>query len=99
MRTWVCSYASSLHAYLQCATGIQCHQCHRVTNGPIDQLDLLSGKVYSPSHYLSNVGYKVWNSTHFDVNYGAQGLERLDYVVQAAERIGVKLILAFTNNW
>lgn len=43
--------------------------------------------------------YQVWNSTHFDVNYGAQGLERLDYVVQAAERIGVKLILAFTNNW
>ncbi|KAG8825086.1 hypothetical protein FRC17_008853, partial [Serendipita sp. 399] len=27
------------------------------------------------------------------------GLERFDYVVKAAEKYGVKLILAFTNNW
>ncbi|PVF99913.1 glycoside hydrolase [Serendipita vermifera] len=43
--------------------------------------------------------YQIWNGTRFDTNYGAQGLQRLDYVVKAAERFGVKLILAFTNNW
>ncbi|KAH8588910.1 fungal cellulose binding domain-containing protein [Bisporella sp. PMI_857] len=33
------------------------------------------------------------------INTGANGLQRLDYVVQAAERIGVKLIINFVNNW
>ncbi|KAG8802252.1 hypothetical protein FRC16_010066 [Serendipita sp. 398] len=43
--------------------------------------------------------YQVWNGTKFNMNYGKQGLERMDYVVKAAEKAGVKLILAFTNNW
>ncbi|OAA66774.1 glycoside hydrolase family 5 protein [Niveomyces insectorum RCEF 264] len=33
------------------------------------------------------------------INYGADGLQRLDYVVSAAERVGLKLVLPFVNNW
>lgn len=43
--------------------------------------------------------YQVWNGTRFTTNYGEQGLKRLDYVVKAAAKYDVKLILAFTNNW
>ncbi|KAL2789414.1 mannan endo-1,4-beta-mannosidase F [Aspergillus keveii] len=33
------------------------------------------------------------------INTGADGLQRLDYVVDAAERYGIKLIIPFVNNW
>jgi mannan endo-1,4-beta-mannosidase len=33
------------------------------------------------------------------INTGADGLERLDYVVQSAEAHDVKLIINFVNNW
>lgn len=33
------------------------------------------------------------------INTGADGLERLDYVVAAAEKRNVKLIINFVNNW
>ncbi|KAJ0426774.1 glycoside hydrolase superfamily [Aspergillus carlsbadensis] len=33
------------------------------------------------------------------INTGEFGLERLDYVVKAAEKEGVKLIIPFVNNW
>ncbi|KAJ4399255.1 hypothetical protein N0V85_006072 [Neurospora sp. IMI 360204] len=33
------------------------------------------------------------------INTGADGLQRLDYVVQSAENRGVKLIINFVNNW
>lgn len=33
------------------------------------------------------------------INTGANGLQRLDYVVSAAERRGIKLIIPFVNNW
>jgi mannan endo-1,4-beta-mannosidase len=46
-------------------------------------------KVYF--HYL--------NSTGGYVNYGADGLQRLDYVVSAAEKHKAKLVLPFVNNW
>lgn len=39
------------------------------------------------------------NSTGAYINYGLEGLERLDYVVYAAERYGMKLVLNFVNNW
>jgi len=46
---------------------------------------------------------KVWfhllNSTGGFVNEGADGLQRLDYVVSSAETHGVKLVLNFVNNW
>ncbi|KAH8660425.1 family 5 putative glycoside hydrolase [Xylariales sp. PMI_506] len=46
---------------------------------------------------------KVWfqylNASGSRINYGPDGLQRLDYVVSAAERYGVKLVLNFVNNW
>lgn len=39
------------------------------------------------------------NATGSYVNYGADGLARLDYAVHAAERHGVRLVLNFVNNW
>ena len=33
------------------------------------------------------------------MNDGPQGLKRLDNIVETAGKYGVKIILAFTNNW
>jgi len=49
-----------------------------------------------PTH---SVWFQVLNSTGAFINYGANGLQRLDYVVSSAERHGVKLVLPFMNNW
>jgi mannan endo-1,4-beta-mannosidase len=45
------------------------------------------------------VYFQILNSTGSYINYGANGLQRLDYVVSAAEKHGVKLVLNFVNNW
>lgn len=49
-----------------------------------------------PTH---SVWFQVLNSTGSYINYGENGLQRLDYVVSSAERYGVKLVLPFLNNW
>lgn len=33
------------------------------------------------------------------IDYGADGLKRLDKVVKLAEKKGLKLVVALTNNW
>jgi mannan endo-1,4-beta-mannosidase len=43
--------------------------------------------------------YQVWNSTDWTFNEGSQGLQRLDRVISTAGKYGIKVILAFTNNW
>ncbi|KAK0465093.1 glycoside hydrolase [Desarmillaria tabescens] len=43
--------------------------------------------------------YQVWNSSEWVLNDGPQGLERLDNVINVAGKHGIKVILAFTNNW
>ena len=43
--------------------------------------------------------YQVWNSSQWLLNEGSQGLQRLDNVIETAGRHGIKVILAFTNNW
>ncbi|PVH83751.1 glycoside hydrolase family 5 protein [Cadophora sp. DSE1049] len=47
----------------------------------------------------NKVYFQILNSTGSYINYGADGLERLDYVVSAAEKFGVGLVLNFVNNW
>jgi mannan endo-1,4-beta-mannosidase len=47
----------------------------------------------------NRVWFQLLNSTGSFINYGADGLQRLDYVVSAAERLGVGLVLPFVNNW
>lgn len=47
----------------------------------------------------NRVWFQYLNVSGSYVNYGSDGLQRLDYVVSAAERYGVKLVLNFINNW
>ncbi|RDW80391.1 hypothetical protein BP5796_05089 [Coleophoma crateriformis] len=47
----------------------------------------------------NKVYFQVLNSTGSYINFGADGLQRLDYVVSSAEKFGVKLVLNFVNNW
>jgi len=47
----------------------------------------------------NKIYFQVLNSTGSYINYGADGLQRLDYVVSAAEKYGIKLVLPFVNNW
>jgi mannan endo-1,4-beta-mannosidase len=45
------------------------------------------------------VYYQSFIDGEAKINTGANGLERLDYVVKSAEENGVKLIINFVNNW
>lgn len=45
------------------------------------------------------VWYQKLSASGSVINTGANGLQRLDYVVNSAERMGVKLIINFVNNW
>lgn len=47
----------------------------------------------------NTVWYQYLSASGSQINTGANGLQRLDYVVAAAERRGVKLIVNFVNNW
>jgi mannan endo-1,4-beta-mannosidase len=47
----------------------------------------------------NKVYFQILNSTGSYINYGSDGLQRLDYVVSSAEKHGVKLVLPFVNNW
>jgi mannan endo-1,4-beta-mannosidase len=45
------------------------------------------------------VWYQYINKTGGYINYGDDGLQRLDYLVSACERYGLKLVLPFVNYW
>lgn len=45
------------------------------------------------------VWFQLLSSSGSQINTGADGLQRLDYVVQSAEKRGVKLIINFVNYW
>ncbi|KAJ5698040.1 hypothetical protein N7462_000045 [Penicillium macrosclerotiorum] len=45
------------------------------------------------------VYYQLLSGGTATINTGADGLQRLDYVVASAEQRGVKLIINFVNNW
>jgi mannan endo-1,4-beta-mannosidase len=45
------------------------------------------------------VWYQYLAATGSQINTGAYGLERLDYVVASAEAHNLKLIINFVNNW
>ncbi|KAJ3511183.1 hypothetical protein NLJ89_g4243 [Agrocybe chaxingu] len=55
--------------------------------------------VHATFREMQGAGVKVWNSTEWVLNDGRQGLQRLDYVIETAGQYGIKVILAFTNNW
>lgn len=43
--------------------------------------------------------FQLLSSSGSQINTGADGLQRLDYVVQSSEKRGVKLIINFVNYW
>lgn len=45
------------------------------------------------------VYFQLLNSTGSYINYGPDGIDRLDYVVHKAEKLKVALVLPFINNW
>ncbi|KAI0452347.1 glycoside hydrolase superfamily [Xylaria acuta] len=45
------------------------------------------------------VWFQKLSASGSTINTGADGLQRLDYVVSAAEKRGIKLIINFVNNW
>ena len=45
------------------------------------------------------VYYQKFTGSSPTINTGADGLQRLDYVVQSAANHGIKLIINFVNNW
>ncbi|KAJ5481176.1 mannan endo-1-4-beta-mannosidase F [Penicillium diatomitis] len=45
------------------------------------------------------VWFQHLTSSGATINTGADGLQRLDYVVSSAEKHGIKLIINFVNNW
>ena len=45
------------------------------------------------------VYFQYWTGTAPAYNDGADGLERLDYVVLRAKELGLKLVLPLVNNW
>ncbi|TGZ82488.1 glycoside hydrolase [Ascodesmis nigricans] len=43
--------------------------------------------------------FQSWNNGVPTINTGANGLQRLDYIVNAADARGIKLLIPFVNNW
>ncbi|GFJ89185.1 glycoside hydrolase 5 family protein [Phytohabitans rumicis] len=55
-----------------------------------------SGSIHGKA---DGVYFQYWDGTRPAYNDGADGLERLDYVIKAAGDAGVKLVIPLTNNW
>ncbi|KAG9018726.1 hypothetical protein FRB90_010194 [Tulasnella sp. 427] len=47
----------------------------------------------------STIYFQSWVNGTATINYGANGLQRFDKVVKLAEKKGIKLVVALTNNW
>lgn len=45
------------------------------------------------------VYFQYWDGTKPAYNDGADGLQRLDYVIAKAGQAGLRLVIPFTNNW
>jgi mannan endo-1,4-beta-mannosidase len=45
------------------------------------------------------VYFQYWDGAKPAYNDGADGLQRLDYVLYRARQAGIKLVIPFTNNW
>ncbi|KIO20851.1 glycoside hydrolase family 5 protein [Tulasnella calospora MUT 4182] len=47
----------------------------------------------------STIYFQSWDNGVPTINYGDNGLKRFDKVVKLAEKKGIKLVVALTNNW
>jgi mannan endo-1,4-beta-mannosidase len=63
--------------------------------GDVKEVPKISASTKDPAR----VWFQVVNSTGGYINYGENGIQRLDYLVSACERFGLKLVLPFVNTW
>ncbi|KAH0608815.1 uncharacterized protein H6S33_001043 [Morchella sextelata] len=54
---------------------------------------------FQDSTSCSGIYFQCWSGSTATINTGSNGLARLDAVVKAAEKYGIKLILPLVNNW
>lgn len=47
----------------------------------------------------NGIYFQYWNGTAPAYNDGADGMQKLDYVIYKAGQKGLKLVIPFTNNW
>src|SRR5262249_30761547 len=47
----------------------------------------------------NGVYFQYWNGSAPAFNDGADGLQRLDYVIYRAGQLGIRLVIPFVNNW
>lgn len=66
---------------------------------PLQGFNAINGSELAGAKESGLTYYQVWNGGHWMLNEGLQGLQRLDSVIETAGRHGIKVILAFTNNW
>lgn len=66
---------------------------------PLQGFNAINGSELTSAKKSGLTYYQVWNSSQWTLNEGSQGLQRLDSVIETAGRHGIKVILAFTNNW
>lgn len=66
---------------------------------PLQGFNAVNGSELTGAKESGLTYYQVWNSSQWLLNEGSQGLQRLDNVIETAGRHGIKVILAFTNNW
>lgn len=50
---------------------------------------------FNDANSCSGVYFQCWSGSSPVINYGSNGLGRLDAVVKAAEKYGIKLVLPF----
>lgn len=60
-------------------------------------------RIWGFADYTSSQGsataFQIWSGSTPTINTGATGLQRLDYIVSAAQARGIRLIIPFVNNW
>ncbi|KIM98445.1 glycoside hydrolase family 5 protein [Oidiodendron maius Zn] len=92
--------------------GTNCYWCGFLTaDGDVDQVfaDIASSGLkivrvwgFNDVNTIPSTGtvwYQYLSESGSQINTGAYGLERLDYVVSSAESHDIKLIINFVNNW
>ncbi|KAI5852547.1 glycoside hydrolase superfamily [Morchella snyderi] len=47
----------------------------------------------------TQTAFQVWSGSTPTINTGANGLQRLDYIVAAARARNIRLVIPFVNNW
>lgn len=56
-------------------------------------------EIYIASSQGAATAFQIWSGSTPTISTGATGLQRLDYIICAAQARGIRLIIPFVNNW